>query len=218
MVWSDLPLLAGFLGTVIIYIATILLVTPGGAVPFHEWDFSSVELTSRRSLVIWVYIGATISSAFYLALTIVTFYLATPFSGETFESLIFSSHWATLKHLAYPSNAVGLGIDIYLFVLPLIAVSNLRIPRKKKALVMIGFGVGLLCRKSNAMAMDGQEPDESAEQPRPITEKNLYPGLDLTGTNDLTKPGDIEHGVSDSIPMQRNHSIAAEGPIDETKK
>ncbi|TGO76430.1 hypothetical protein BELL_0156g00170 [Botrytis elliptica] len=97
-----------------------------------------------RWMRICVYIGATFSSAFYLALTILHFYLMTPSRSETFASRIFTPQYAMYIRIGVPTSAISFGIDIYLFILPLVAVSKLRIPKKKKILVMIGFGIGLL--------------------------------------------------------------------------
>ncbi|KAF7947621.1 hypothetical protein EAE96_008703 [Botrytis aclada] len=96
-----------------------------------------------RWMQICVYIGATFSTAFYLALTIVQFYAATPVGGGRFAKMIFMPRFAILKRITFPVTGIALAIDIYLFILPLVAVSNLRIPTKRKIWVMIGFGVGL---------------------------------------------------------------------------
>ncbi|TGO56336.1 hypothetical protein BCON_0079g00300 [Botryotinia convoluta] len=92
-----------------------------------------------RWMKICVYIGATFCSAFYLAGTILLFYLSTPFGSETFATMIFSHRQVVFLRVGVPMAAISLGIDIYLFILPLIAVSKLRIPTKKKTLVMVGL-------------------------------------------------------------------------------
>ncbi|TGO40207.1 hypothetical protein BHYA_0040g00150 [Botrytis hyacinthi] len=155
------------------------LVTSGGTVGLHEWDYSFLDLIRKRNLVpfyisaivinpafglvklsifvmyleifaglrwmqICVYIGATFSSAFYLAVTILHFYLMTPFGSETFASKLFTPQYAMYVRLGIPTSAISFGIDIYLLVLPLVAVSNLRIPTKQKILMMVGFTVGIL--------------------------------------------------------------------------
>lgn len=97
-----------------------------------------------RWMKICVYIGATFCSAFYLAGTILLFYLSTPFGSETFKTVYFSDRQDMFLSVGIPMAAISLGIDIYLFILPLFAVSNLHIPTKKKILVMVGFAVGLM--------------------------------------------------------------------------
>ncbi|KAF7854441.1 uncharacterized protein EAF02_011616 [Botrytis sinoallii] len=150
-----------------------------GTLGLHDWDYSLLDITSKKNLVpfyitgitispafglvklsifvmyleifaglrwmqICVYIGATFSSAFYLALTILHFYLMTPFGRETFASRLFTPQYAMYIRIGVPTSVISFGIDIYLFILPLVAVSKLRIPKKKKIFVMIGFGIGLL--------------------------------------------------------------------------
>ncbi|KAF7889783.1 uncharacterized protein EAF02_002198 [Botrytis sinoallii] len=81
---------------------------------------------------ICVYIGTKISSLFCLATTVVQFYLATPFNGETWNSHIVSTR--TLKGITFsaPTAAVGLAIDVYLFILPFIAIIRLHLPMRKR--------------------------------------------------------------------------------------
>lgn len=97
-----------------------------------------------RWMKICVYIGATFCSAFYLAGTVLLFYLSTPFGSETLATMVFSHRQIMFLRVGVPMAAISLGIDIYLFILPLIAVKSLRIPTKKKILVMVGFTVGLM--------------------------------------------------------------------------
>ncbi|KAK6600347.1 hypothetical protein H4I96_07673 [Botrytis cinerea] len=97
-----------------------------------------------RWMKICVYIGATFCSAFYLAGTVLLFYLSTPFGSETLATMVFSHRQIMFLRVGVPMAAISLGIDIYLFILPLIAVKSLRIPTKKKILVMVGFTVGLI--------------------------------------------------------------------------
>ncbi|KAF7945784.1 uncharacterized protein EAE97_004822 [Botrytis byssoidea] len=177
--WSDFFLLVGFLFVVMLYVAAIIVVSPGGTVGMHSWDVSLLSLFSKRNtaalyilailimpafgfvklsiflmyleifealrwMKICVYIGATFCSAFYLAGTILLFYLSTPFGSETFRTTFFSPRQLMFFRVGIPMAAISLGIDVYLFTLPLCAVSNLHIPTKKKILVMVGFAVGLI--------------------------------------------------------------------------
>ena len=49
-----------------------------------------------------------------------------------------------VQRLFIPHRAVGLAIDVYLFILPLKAVSDLHLPFKKKLEVMVVFLMGSL--------------------------------------------------------------------------
>ncbi|KAA8570968.1 hypothetical protein EYC84_000343 [Monilinia fructicola] len=106
-----------------------------------------------RWMRICVYIGATTSCVFYITLTTLVIYFGTPFDDETWQTLLLTSHWETVKVLAYPSGSVGLAIDVYLFILPLVALINLRIPPKKKALTMIGLGTGVLACTASVLGI-----------------------------------------------------------------
>ncbi|KAG4033762.1 hypothetical protein MFRU_004g02650 [Monilinia fructicola] len=97
-----------------------------------------------RWMQICVWIGASLSSAFYVALTIAQLYFGTPFHGETWASHIFSARTLRATILSVPMSSVGLGIDVYLFLLPLIAVSKLHLPMRKRIPVFLMFSVGLL--------------------------------------------------------------------------
>ena len=114
-----------------------------------------------RWLRICAYIGAVFTSLFYLAMTVVLFISSTPRPGET-----WFSHLAHQNHLtsdtaapqavgdpAVPQVAgdigitqavVGLAIDIYILVLPIIAVSRLQMPTRRRIGVMLIFLTGLL--------------------------------------------------------------------------
>ncbi|KAF7952205.1 uncharacterized protein EAE97_001702 [Botrytis byssoidea] len=100
-----------------------------------------------------VYIGAMLSSLFYLAITVGHFCLATPFNGETWKSHIVSAR--TLKAITFsvPTAAVGLAIDVYLFILPFIAVIRLHLPMRKRIPAMMMFSVGLLACMGSALGI-----------------------------------------------------------------
>ncbi|TGO23839.1 hypothetical protein BPAE_0120g00180 [Botrytis paeoniae] len=167
-----------------------------------------------RWMQICVYIGATFSTAFYLALTIVQFYAATPVGGGRFAKMIFMPRFALLKRITFAVTGIALAIDIYLFILPLVAVSRLRIPTKRKIFVMIGFGIGLSACICAALSFvyryidhwsadttwtslpvivlttaikSSQHTSNPSEASRVTDDPNLYPDLDF-----LTTPGDIE--------------------------
>ncbi|KAF7924477.1 hypothetical protein EAE99_006425 [Botrytis elliptica] len=138
--WSDFFLLVGFA----LYILAILIMPAFGFVKLSIFLMYLEIFEALRWMKICVYIGATFCSAFYLAGTILLFYLSTPFGNETFRTMIFSSRQVMFLRVGIPMAAISLGIDIYLFILPLFAVSNLHIPTRKKILVMVGFAVGLI--------------------------------------------------------------------------
>ncbi|TGO61928.1 hypothetical protein BOTNAR_0121g00140 [Botryotinia narcissicola] len=146
-----------------------------------------------------------------------------PFNGETWKSHTVSAR--TLKAITFsvPTAAVGLAIDVYLFILPFIAVIRLHLPMRKRIPAMMMFSVGLLnvdldidtlspsvavalasclrCRlklpKSSAHITDST--DESKQESaitRPAPPKAL--GRNLYPSLDVTIPSDFEGGALSS--------------------
>jgi uncharacterized membrane protein len=93
----------------------------------------------------WViYIGASISTAFYLSMTIVQFYFMTPRPGESMAKHFGGNLAARVTSLSIPTTSVGLAIDVLLLVVPLLAVIQLRLARKKKVQLVLTFLIGIL--------------------------------------------------------------------------
>ena len=94
-------------------------------------------------LRVGIYLGATVTTAFYLATEIFCLYNMTPRKGQSFLSVGASP--AELKGLvlSVPVAAVGLGIDVYLLILPITAVMNLQLPTRRKIGVILVFLTGI---------------------------------------------------------------------------
>ena len=97
-----------------------------------------------RWLRISAYIGTLVTTAFYLGMTVAQFVFATPRRGETWTShqTTRNEHWALA--MSVPQSAVGLAIDLYILVLPVIAVSQLQLPTRRKIGVILLFMTGIL--------------------------------------------------------------------------
>ena len=89
-----------------------------------------------------VYIGATLSSAFYGATTVANLVFTTPRHGETWVEHFMSREQQKATVLSVPLAAVGLAIDIVLLALPIKAVIGL--PPRRKTGVLCIFMFGLL--------------------------------------------------------------------------
>ena len=72
------------------------------------------------------------------------FYWATPRRHESWTEEFISDRNARQKTLAVPISSVGLAIDVFLFILPSIAVSNLQMHTMRKLGLMLIFGTGLM--------------------------------------------------------------------------
>ena len=97
-----------------------------------------------RWIRISVYIGATLSSAFYGASTVANFVFTTPRQGETWVEHFASPEQQKGMVLSVPLSAVGLVIDVVLLALPIKAVIGLKLSANKKTGVLCIFMFGLL--------------------------------------------------------------------------
>lgn len=90
------------------------------------------------------YLGIFVIAGFYSGIAIYSFYIETPRRGETW----FSHQTPALQHegrsLFMHQSYVGLATDIYILVLPIVAVSELQMPIRRKIGVMLIFMTGLL--------------------------------------------------------------------------
>ena len=97
-----------------------------------------------RWLRITVYIGATLTCAFYGAATIMQMILDIPRHGETWAERSLSQKKPNSTTLSIPLAAVGLGFDIILLVIPIAAVLGLHLPTRRKLGVIFIFMFGTL--------------------------------------------------------------------------
>lgn len=97
-----------------------------------------------RWLRISVYIGVTLTCAFYGAASITQVIFSTPRRGQTWFEHDFSRGEAgKASILSVPLAAVGLGIDLVLLVMPIAAVVGLQLPTKRKIGIVFIFMFGI---------------------------------------------------------------------------
>lgn len=97
-----------------------------------------------RWLRVSVYIGATLTCAFYGAASIAQLVFSVPRPGQTWLEPALSGEFNKADVLSVPLSAVGLGIDIALLVMPIAAVMRLQLPTKRKIGVLFIFMFGIL--------------------------------------------------------------------------
>ncbi|KAL8752132.1 MAG: hypothetical protein Q9184_005832, partial [Pyrenodesmia sp. 2 TL-2023] len=97
-----------------------------------------------RWLRISAYIGGTFTALYHLVITVLVFGLITPARGRTWFSAITSTKYQHFLGILLPGHCVRLAIDMYILVLPLIAVSQIQMPTKKKISVSLIFLTGLI--------------------------------------------------------------------------
>lgn len=94
-------------------------------------------------LRVGIYLGATVTTTFYLAVEIFWLYNMTPRKGHSFLSVAASPEEFKVLVLSVPVAAVGLGIDVYLLILPITAVAHLQLPTRRKIGVVLIFLTGI---------------------------------------------------------------------------
>ena len=97
-----------------------------------------------RWLRVVVYIGATLTCAFYGAASIAQIVFSAPKPGQSWVEHTLSGTTLHAEVLAIPLSSVGLGIDIVLLVMPIIAIMGLQLPTKRKIGIMLIFMFGIL--------------------------------------------------------------------------
>lgn len=95
-----------------------------------------------RWIRISVWIGVTISAAFYVPVTITAFVLTSPWPGESLLEDILSRHRYNFDNLSIPTGVIGMILDWYLLILPVPAVLAIQMSTTKKLGAMIVFMTG----------------------------------------------------------------------------
>ncbi|QSZ29966.1 hypothetical protein DSL72_004484 [Monilinia vaccinii-corymbosi] len=182
--WSDMTFIVALLATLVTFSNMIVTVTGTGQFGIHQWDVPLSKMLSTHSLasiaigslmsplstslikitifltyielfssLTWVrrtcYIGIAITFAFYATVVVLTILWAFPLSVYLVPDDAIRS-----EKLSVPAGIVGLLTDIYLFLVPLIAVSSLKnmTIHKKIGIVMI-FGTGFLAIISSILSI-----------------------------------------------------------------
>ncbi len=91
-----------------------------------------------------VYVGAALTTISYAGFSLAAFILATPRRGETWEQSFTSSRSGSQTRFAVPVACVGLLIDIYILILPSLAISTLNLKTARKVGLLVVFGVGFM--------------------------------------------------------------------------
>lgn len=91
-----------------------------------------------------VYTGAFITTIFYVAIGIARLVMITPRHGTPWMDSVLRNQHDKSAVLSVPHAAVGLGIDLYLLILPMGGVSQLQIPTYRKIQVCLVFTTGIL--------------------------------------------------------------------------
>lgn len=97
-----------------------------------------------RWLRVSAYIGAVFTVAFYSGMTVAQFTFSTPRRGEAWLSHQLTPREKLALAMAVPQSSVGLAIDLYILILPIIAVTQLQLPTPRKVGVILIFSTGIV--------------------------------------------------------------------------
>lgn len=126
------------------YISNIMVTPALGFIKLSLFIQYYQLFRTLRWLRICVWVGAPISAAFYVAVTIIGFVLESPWPGESFLEAILSWHYAKFAEFSIPTGVIGMLVDWYLLILPIPAVLGLHMSTAKKLGVLIVFMTGSL--------------------------------------------------------------------------
>lgn len=97
------------------------------------------------------YFGLFVNWGFYIAITIASIYYQAPNPGQTWQEGLMNDRYTDVFGLSIPTAAGSLILDVYIFVLPLVAVSKLQLTASKKLGVIAVFTTGLMCVDRNSL-------------------------------------------------------------------
>jgi hypothetical protein len=93
-------------------------------------------------LRIGIYSGLVFTIIAYLGFMIAQLALLTPHPGENWLQQYQDPREFRVDELSVPLSAVSLGIDIYIFVFPMVGISQLQLSNRRKLGVMAIFLTG----------------------------------------------------------------------------
>ena len=117
------------------WLATLIL-------PFAKTTFFIFYLQLFRPfrwLRILCYIGISFTTITFLSFLVAQLALVTPHPGETWLQVDEDPReLKSLKYLSIPITATSFGIDIYIFIIPMLGIAKLKLsPRRKLGVVLV---------------------------------------------------------------------------------
>ena len=88
------------------------------------------------------WLGLLVNTGFYLAVLVANMIFSTPRPGQSWQQAAVSEQ-GTLA-LSIPQAVGGLIIDLFILILPIVAVSKLQLPPRRKLGVILIFMSGAL--------------------------------------------------------------------------
>lgn len=107
-----------------------------------------LQIFSPKPLLRWsIYIGAFVTIAFYIAITVALFVLSTPRPGVTFGqqfTAFLSKKSSPVLNTTFAFGYFNIFSDLYILILPISGVMGLNLRPKRKLGVILIFMTGLL--------------------------------------------------------------------------
>jgi len=100
--------------------------------------------STLRGLRFYIWSGLALTLVNYTIFTVLFFFFETPKKGESWLTKELSSNEHKSIKMAVPFTIIGLVIDLYILVIPIIGISGLRISKQKKVGIMIILLSGFL--------------------------------------------------------------------------
>ena len=97
-----------------------------------------------RWLRINIYIGVTALTVFYWSFSIALFVIDTPRPGETWTKLEVSPRFEDSAKTNVPMAVGGMLADVWLLILPLVAIYKLQLHQTRRIALTIMFSTGLM--------------------------------------------------------------------------
>ena len=99
---------------------------------------------SLRWFRICAYMGAVITTTFYIATTVAMLIFTTPRRGEAWAEHLYTKEMRRSLTVPVATSSFGVVIDLVILLLPIIAVMPLQLPTRRKFGVVCVFMTGLL--------------------------------------------------------------------------
>ncbi|KAH8889142.1 hypothetical protein GQ53DRAFT_723925 [Thozetella sp. PMI_491] len=100
-----------------------------------------------------VYIGLFLNWGFYTAVIAASIYYQVPNPGQTWQQGFMNERYTRSFNMTIPIASGSLFLDTYIFVLPLIAVSNMHLTLAKKLGVIAVFATGLAACVASSLSI-----------------------------------------------------------------
>ena len=98
----------------------------------------------KRWMRISANLGAILTTLFYIAMSVCAISFMTPRRGETWFHHQSSHLDRSYNKMIIPQSCVNLVLDLYILILPIVAVAKLQMAQRRKVGIILIFMTGLL--------------------------------------------------------------------------